>query len=33
MMARFGRTKPAIEPMETPDMIIGSIMDEIPWSI
>lgn len=29
-IAKFGRTKPAIEPIETPDIIIGSIIEEIP---
>ena len=33
MIAKFGRTIPAIDPMETPDIIIGSMIDDIPISI
>jgi hypothetical protein len=29
IIAKFGRTSPAIVPIETPDIIIGSIIDEI----
>jgi len=33
IIAKLGRTIPAIEPIETPDIIIGSIIDDIPISI
>jgi hypothetical protein len=29
-MAKFGKTSPAMLPTETPEIIIGSIIDEIP---
>ena len=33
MMAKLGKTIPAILPIDTPDIIIGSMIDDIPISI